>query len=60
MSARYETPLFVDAKIEELTFEEKNIKFISFVQCKAKMHRNKINALVTTSPQEHFLTQRQF
>ena len=54
MSARYETPLFVDAKIEELTFEEKNIKFISFVQSKAKMHCNKIRALVTTSPQEQF------
>ena len=35
------------------------MKFISFVQCKAKMHYNKIHALVTTWPQEQFFNPTQ-
>ena len=61
MSARYETPLLVDVKIEELKiWGKKNIKSVSFVQCKPKAHDNKIHAPVTTWPQEQQATQRQF
>ena len=35
------------------------MKFISFVQCKAKIHYNKIHALVTTWPQEQFFNTTQ-
>ena len=35
------------------------MKFISFVQCKAKIHYNKIHALVTTWPQEQFFNPTQ-
>ena len=35
------------------------MKFISFVQCEAKMHYNKIHALVTTWPQEQFFNPTQ-
>ena len=35
------------------------MKFISFVQCKAKMHYNKIHALLTTWPQEQFFNPTQ-
>ena len=58
MTASYDTPLLVDMKIEELKFEEK-IKFISFVQCKAKMHHKKIHALVTTWRHEQFFNATQ-
>ena len=35
------------------------MKFISFVQCKAKIHYNKIHVLVTTWPQEQFFNPTQ-
>ena len=35
------------------------MKFISFVQCKAKIHYNKIHARVTTWPQEQFFNPTQ-
>ena len=35
------------------------MKFISFAQCKAKIHYNKIHALVTTWPQEQFFNTTQ-
>ena len=55
MSARYETPLLVDVKIEELKiWGEKKIKSVSLVQCKPKTHDNKIPAPVTTWPHEKF------
>ena len=67
MSARYETPLLLDAKIEELKiWGKKNINSVSFVQCKPKTRGNKIHAPVTTWPQEQFfnllpiLTHRRF
>ena len=61
MSTRHETPLHVDVKIEELKiWGKKNIKSVSFVQCKPKAHDNKIHAPVTTWPQEQQATQRQF
>ena len=56
MSARYETPLLVDVKIEELKFEgQKYIIYILHItQNKPKTHDNKIHAPVTTWPQEKF------
>ena len=55
MTTRYETPLLVDVKIEELKIlGKKNIKSVSFVQCKPKTHDNKFHAPPTTWPQEQF------
>ena len=59
MSARCQTPLLVDVKIEELRSEE-NITFIPFVQCKAKMHHKKFTLSLPLGVMSNSLTQRQF
>ena len=58
MSARYQTPLLVDVKIEELKFEGK--KIIPFVQCKAKMQHKKFTLSLPLGVMSNSLTQRQF
>ena len=55
MSDRFETPLLVDVKIEELKIWGGDIKVISFVKRKPKMHHYKIHAPVTISSSEQFV-----
>ena len=58
MSARYETPLLGDVKVEELKIWGENIKFVSFVKRKPKMHDNKISASLPLGLKSNSLTQR--
>ena len=56
MSDRFETPLLVDVKIEELKiWGGGDIKVISFVKRKPKMHHYKIHDPVTISSSEQFV-----